>query len=149
MHGHGSSRAERVHTDVFRGESKSGRTHLIELRPDGGDDVLGAEIAETLSGRLVADCGGRVTSMFLQAEEDVDVRSNWVGCRALRYEVRDVLISDGVLLVVQGEDDLGDMLEPLDWGVGREEGVADKEDEVLEWTELDCPVMAVALGVLA
>ena len=58
--------------------------------------------------------------MFSQAEEDVDTRSNWSGFRALRSEVRDGLTSDGVLLVVQGEDDPGDILEPLHQGVGGE-----------------------------
>ena len=63
--------------------------------------------------------------------------------------MRGGLISDGVFLVVQGEDNLGDMLKPLGQGVGGEEGVADEEDEFLEWAELDYPAMAGALGVLA
>ena len=47
-------------------------------------------------------------------------------------EVRDGLTSDGVLLVVQGEDDMGDMLKPPDWGIlGEEECLA------------ACPVRAV------
>ena len=62
--------------------------------------------------------------------------------------MRDGLTSDGVFLVVQGEDNLGEMLEPPDWGIGGLEGVSCKEDEVNEGTELHCPVMAVALGVL-
>ena len=87
--------------------------------------------------------------MFSQSEEDFDVLSNWAGFRALRSEVRDGLTSDGVLLVVQGEDDLCDVLEPLDWGVRGKEGVTGKEEEFHEWSELDCPAMAGALGVLA
>ena len=43
---------------------------------------------------------------------------------------------DGVLLVVQGEDDLCDALEPLNWGVGGEEGVTGEEDKLHKWTEL-------------
>ena len=62
--------------------------------------------------------------------------------------MREGLALYGVLLVVQGEDDLGDMLKPLDRGVRGEEGVSDKEDEFLEWTELDCPEMAGAIGVI-
>ena len=49
---------------------------------------------------------------------------------------------------VQGEENLGDMLEPLHWGVRGEEGVTNEEDKVLEWTELDCPAMDGALGLL-
>ena len=70
--------------------------------------------------------------MFSQAEEDVYARSNWAGCGSLQYEVRDSLTSYGVILVVQGVDDLGDMLEPLEQIVRGEEGVAEEEDEVLE-----------------
>ena len=148
MHGHGSARVERVRTGVFWVKSKSGRYHSLALRPDDGDNVRGTERAETLGGRVVADCGSWVTSMFSQAEEIFDSRSNWAGCRALQFEVRDGLTSNVVLLVFQGEDDLGDVLEPLDRGIGGEEGVADDEDEVLEWTELDFPYMDVALSVL-
>ena len=86
--------------------------------------------------------------MFSQTEEDVDACSNWPGFRPLQSEGKDGITSDGILMVVQGEDNLGDMLEPLDWGVRGEESVTNKEDKVLEWTELDCPAMAGALGVL-
>ena len=55
---------------------------------------------ETLSSRAVADWGGRVASMLLQTEEDVDARSNLAGCGGLRSEVRYGLTSDGILLVV-------------------------------------------------
>ena len=79
MHGHVSARSERVHNDVFCGESKSGHTHLRALRLNDGDDIRGAEKTETLSGRVAADCGGRVASMFLKAEEDVVACSNWEG----------------------------------------------------------------------
>ena len=63
--------------------------------------------------------------------------------------MRNGLTSDGILLVVLSEDDLGDMLEPLDTGVGTDEGVTDEEDEADEWKELHCPVTASTLGVLA
>ena len=118
MHGRGSSRAERVCTDVFWGESESGRAHSLSLRPEEGDDGGGAYRADTLRGRLVADCGGRITSMFTQAEEDVGTRLNWAGCQALQSEVRHGLTLGDVLLFFQGEYDMGDMLEPPDWGVG-------------------------------
>ena len=41
--------------------------------------------------------------------------------------MRDVLTTDGIILVVQGEDDLCDMLEPIDRGVGGGEGVTNEE----------------------
>ena len=128
VHGHGSDRVERVCIDVFWGESKSGCSHSLALHPDDRYDVKGADQADDLRGGVVSDCDGRITSMFSQAEEDVDARSNWAGCRALRSEVRDVLASDGVLLVVQGKDNMCEVLEPLVRGVRGKEGVTDEED---------------------
>ena len=87
--------------------------------------------------------------MFLQAEEYVNARSNWVGCLALRSEVRVILTLYNQKNTIQGEDDLCDWLEPLNQGTGGEEGVTGEEDEFHEWTELECTAMASALGVLA
>ena len=112
MHGHGSDRAERVCPGVFWGESESGRAHSLALRPEDGDDDGGADQAETLRGRVFANCGGPITAILSLVEEDVDTRSNWAGGRTLQSEVRYGLTPDGILLVIQGEDDLGDMLEP-------------------------------------
>ena len=148
MHGHGSARAERVGSDIYWGKSESGCAHSLALRPKKGDENGSADRAETLRSRVVADCGGRVTAMLLLAEEDVDARSNWGGGRALRSEVRDGLTSDGILLVVQGEDDLSDVLEPPDWGIGKEEDVPGEEHKFHEGSELNCPAMAGALEVL-
>ena len=53
------------------------------LRPEYGDNDGGDNRAETLRGRIFADCGGRITAMLSLAEEDVDARSNWAGGRAL------------------------------------------------------------------
>ena len=61
--------------------------------------------------------------------------------------MRDGLTSDGVLLVVQGEDDLGDMLKLLDHGVCGEEIVPNEEHKLQEGPKLDCAVMACSLGV--
>ena len=58
------------------------------------------------------------------------------------------LTSDGIILVVQGEDDLGDVLKPPDWGIGGGKGVPDEEEKVHEGTELHCPATAGALVVL-
>ena len=117
MHGHGSARAERVDSDIFWGKSESDCAHSLALCPEKGDHNGGADQAEALGSRVVTDCGGGITAMLSLAEEDVDPRSNWAGRRALRSEVRDGLTPDGILLVVQGEDDLGDVLKPLDWGI--------------------------------
>ena len=53
-----------------------------------------------------------------------------------------------MLLVVQGGDDLGSVLELLDGDIGREESVSDKEHKVQEGAELDIHVMDCKLGVL-
>ena len=58
------------------------------------------------------------------------------------------LTSDGIFLVVQGEDDLCGMLKVLDWGVRGDEMIPDEEHKIQEGTELDCPVVAYALGIL-
>ena len=77
VHDHGSTRAERVSSNVFWGESKSGRAHYLVLGPDDGDDILGTHRADPLNGRTVADWGGGVASVFLQAEDDANSRLNW------------------------------------------------------------------------
>ena len=61
--------------------------------------------------------------------------------------MRDDLTSDGILLVVQGEDDLRDVQEFLNRGVGWEELVPKEEHEFQEGPELDCPVVAHAIDV--
>ena len=83
MQVHGSDRAERVRTDIFWGYSKYEKTHSFALQSDDVDDVLGADREETLRRRVVADCGSQVTSMLLQAEEDVGVSSNLESCWSL------------------------------------------------------------------
>ena len=102
-----------------------------------------------MRGRVVADCGGRIIDILSLAEEDVDPHSNWAGGRSLQSEVRDGLTSDGILLVVKGENNLRNVLEPPNWGILGEEGVPGEEDEVHEGTELHCPTMAGALEIIA
>ena len=99
-------------------------------------------------GRVVADYGGGITAMLSLAEEYVDPGLNWSGDRSLQSKVRYGLTTDCILLVVQGKDDLGDVLDPPDWGILGEEGVPGEEDEVHEGTELHCPAMASAQEIL-
>ena len=53
--------------------------------------------------------------MFVHAKEDVDSQTNHAGCCKLRSEVRDGFPLGYVFLVVQGKDDLGGVLEVLNW----------------------------------
>ena len=77
MHGHGSARAERVHYDIFWGESKSGCLNPYGLGLEGCNDVQGADRADLVVGvRVVADRGGSRAPIFAHVEEDVDARSN-------------------------------------------------------------------------
>ena len=86
--------------------------------------------------------------MFLQAEKDVDARLNLSGRKGLQSEVRDSLNSDGVLLVVQGEENMGDVLELLSWGFYREDIFPDEEHGFQEGPELDCPVFRLCVPLL-
>ena len=72
VHGHGSARAERVRPDLFWGEAKSGRSHSQTLGPDDGDDVGCADVAEAMIGGEIANEGGGIASLVVQAEEDVN-----------------------------------------------------------------------------
>ena len=100
VHGHGSARSKRVRSNIFWGESKSGRPHLLGLGPDDGNDTGSANWAESLSSGKVANRGGGFTAELSQAKEDVDAHSNWASCGGLRYEARYSFTSDGVFLVV-------------------------------------------------
>ena len=51
-------------------------------------------------------------------------------------------------LVVQGDDDLGSMLQLLSGRIGINESVSGKEHKFQQWKELDGLVVAGALGVL-
>ena len=79
MHGHSSARVERVRPDVFWGKADPGCSNLNGLGPKDRNDVRGADRAEPLSGRIVADRGGSWAPMFSHAEEDADPCSNWAG----------------------------------------------------------------------
>ena len=106
----------------------SGANDSNFLGPEDSDDVWGADQAEPLSGRIVADRGGSQAPMFAHVEEDVDTHSNRVGCCQIRLEVWDKFPLDWILMVFQDKDDLRGMLEIFNWGVGWEESIPNEEE---------------------
>ena len=127
MHGHGSARAERVRSGVFWDEAKSGLSHSQAFGSDDGNDVGWADRAEAMIGGIIADGGGGITTLIAQAEEDADAHLDWEGCGGLRTEAGDGLAADGILLIVEGDDNLGGLAEILSGSVPGEEEVPDKE----------------------
>ena len=119
MHGHGSDRAERVRSDVFWGETKSGCSHSQTLGPDDGNGVGCADGAEAMIGGECFDGGSGIVSLVAQVEEEVDASLDWAGCGGLRTEVGDGLTADGILLIVKGDDNWGGLTEVLGWGIPR------------------------------
>ena len=74
MCGNGSTRSERVRSDVFWGKAKSGRSHLQTLGSDDNNDVGCADGSEAMIRGKIADGGGGITSLVVQGEEYVDAR---------------------------------------------------------------------------
>ena len=68
MNGHGSARVERVRSGIFLGETKSGRSHLQALGPDGGYDAGCTDGAEAMIGGIIDDGGGGIVSPVAQAD---------------------------------------------------------------------------------
>ena len=95
-------------------------------------------------GGEISDGGGGIATLVAQSEEDVDARLDWTGCGGLRTEVGDGLAADGILLIVEGDDNLGGLAEMLGGSVPWEEEVPDEEREVHEGPELDRPAVAGA-----
>ena len=81
-------------------------------------------------GGKIADGGGGIASLVAQAEEDADARLDWAGCSGLRTEVGDSLTADGILLIIEGDENLGGLAEILGGSVPREEEVPGEEHEV-------------------
>ena len=61
----------------------------------------------------------------------------------------DGLPANGILLIVEGEENLGGPAEILGRSIHREEEVPDEEHEIHEEPELDCPAVAGALRAFA
>ena len=78
----------------------------------------------------ISDGGGEISSLVVQAEEDIDARLDWAGCGGLRTEARDSLTMDGIILIVEGDDNLGGLAEMLGGSVPGEEKFPNKEHEV-------------------
>ena len=106
-----------MRSGVFWRKSEFGCSDSNGLGPDDHDDVQCTDQADPLSNMIVSDRGGSRVPMFSHAEEDVDVRLNRAGCCRLRSDVRDGFSLDCILLVDQGKDDMGDVLEMPNWGV--------------------------------
>ena len=98
-------------------------------------------------GGIITDGGGGITPLVAEAEEDINARLDWTGCGGLGAEVGDGLTADGILLIVEGEDNLSGPAEMLSRSVPGEEEVPDREHDIHEGPELDCPVVAGALRV--
>ena len=110
----------------------TGRSHPQALGSDDGDDVRCADEAEAMIRGIIADGGGRSTPSVAEAEKDVDAGPDGAGCCRLGEELRDGLTADGILLIVEGEDNLSCPAEMLGRSVPGEEEVPDKEHEVHE-----------------
>ena len=70
-------------------------------------------------------------------EEDVDDQLDWAGCSGLTPEVVAGLTADGIILIVEGDNNLCGIEEILGRGIPGEEKVPGKEYKVqegLEWT---------------
>ena len=138
-----------MRSDIFWGEAKSDRSHLQALSSDDGDDVGCADGAEDMIGGIIADGGGGITPLFTQLEEDFDARFDWAGCSGLRTEVGDGLSVNGILLIVECDENLSGLAEMLGGSVPVEEEVPNKEHEFHEEPELDRPAVAGTLRVFA
>ena len=100
-------------------------------------------------GGIITDGGGGITTLVPQAEEDVNARLYWAGCDGLRTEVGDGLAVDGILLIVEGDDNLDGLAEMFGGSIPGEEEVPDEEQKIHEAPELDRPPVAGALRVFA
>ena len=100
-------------------------------------------------GGMTTDGGGGITPLVTEAEEDTNACLDWVGCGGLGAEVGDGISADGILLIVEGEENLSGPLEILGRIVPGEEEFPDEEHNIHEGPELDRPVVAGALRVFA
>ena len=121
-----------MRSDSFWGESKSGCSDLQTLVPDDGDNVGCADGSKAMIGGKITDGGGGIATPIVQAGGDVDARLDWAGCGELRPEVGDGLTADGILLIVDNDNNLCGMEEMLGGGIHGEEKYPDEEHKVNE-----------------
>ena len=96
---------------------------------------------------IITDGGGGIAPLVAQAEEDINARLDWEGCGGIITEVGDGLAAYGILLIVQGDENLGGLAEMIGGSVPRKEEVPGEEHEAHEGLELDRPAVAGALCV--
>ena len=81
-------------------------------------------------GGIIADGGGGIATLVVQAEEDANAHLDWEGCGGLITEVGDGLAADGIFLMFKGDDNLGGLAEMLSGSVLGEAKLPDEEQEV-------------------
>ena len=96
-------------------------------------------------GGIIADGGGRSTPLVAEAEEDVDTGPDGAGCGGLGAEVGYGFSADGILLIVEGEDNLSCPAKMIGGSVPGEEEVPDKEHETRRHLALITEMMLEAL----
>ena len=101
-----------------------------------------------MGGWIVADQSVGVAYLFFQSTEGVGACLDRSGGRGIQPEMRYGLPLNDIIMVVQDDDDLGSVLEYFDGGIGRDENISDKENELKKGTELESPVMAGEIDVL-
>ena len=82
--------------------------------------------------RKIADGGGGIANLAVQEEEDIYARLDWAGYDGLRTEVEYSLTVDGIILIVEGDENLGGLAEMLGGSVPGEEKFTNKEQKVHE-----------------
>ena len=122
--------------DVLWIETEYGRANPSRLGSEDHNDVQVTDGADLGMGvRVFYGSRVRCVSLYPYKKEFVDSTVYCTGCCRLIYEVGDGLYYDHVLLFVQGEDDMGVMLEPINEGIVWEDS---KEYKFKEWPEFEC-----------
>ena len=102
-----------MRSGVFWGESKSGRSQLLAIGPNDGNDFGCADGAEAMVRGNNSDGGGGIISPVTQEEEYSGARLDLAGYGGLKPEVGDSLTVDGILLIVKGDENLCGIAEML------------------------------------
>ena len=82
-------------------------------------------------------------------EEDVDARLDWADYGGLRTEMGYSITADGILLIVESDENLGGLAEMLGGSVPREEEVPKEEHKVHEGAELNRLAVPGALRIFS